>query len=73
MTPASVTVYAERCAASGTCQKIAPQVFSADANGWVVLLDANPAPEDLDAVLEAQDACPLSVIEVYDGNGEPLE
>jgi ferredoxin len=51
---------------------VAPEVFGADGRGWVVLLDPHPAAERLDQVLDAQDACPLAVIEVVDENGDPL-
>jgi len=66
-----VVVHAEFCAGSGACRRAAPTVFGSDGNGWVTLLDEHPTGK-LDEVLDAQQSCPLGVIEVVDDGGEPL-
>jgi ferredoxin len=63
----SVSVRAEQCAASGGCRAAAPEVFGQTSEGWVVLLDAHPPAGLTDDVLDAQDACPMGVIEVTHG------
>ncbi len=67
-----LVVHQDQCAASGACRRSAPDVFGSDDRGWVVLLDDRPGPDRLPAVLEAQQACPLAAIEVFDAQGEPL-
>lgn len=49
---------------SGRCRAIAPEVFGADAEGWVALKDPNPDERWLDAVAEAAQACPTGSIEI---------
>lgn len=68
-----VVVAAEHCAASGMCQRTAPDVFGADAQGFVVLHEVNPPTSRMTDVLEARDGCPLGVIDVLDENGDPLD
>jgi ferredoxin len=67
-----VTVRAEQCAGNGGCRASAPTVFGRDESGWVVLLDPSPSVEQVDEVLEAQAACPLALIDVYDEEGTAL-
>jgi ferredoxin len=59
-----VTVYPERCMASGHCRAGAPDVFGTDGGGWVRLLEPRPTADRLDGVIDAADSCPLAAIEV---------
>lgn len=59
-----VTVHSERCMAMGRCRTTAPDVFAADENGWVRLLQPRPAADRLDDVLLAADSCPVAAIDV---------
>lgn len=58
-----VTIYAERCMASGACVLACPEVFAQDENGIVVLLDPEPGSGLAAAVEDAVAACPAEVIE----------
>ncbi|MDY6809849.1 MAG: ferredoxin [Actinomycetota bacterium] len=62
----------EYCAGSGGCKAVAPQLFDLDENGWVKVLQPEPSVSELDAALEAHDACPLGLIDAVDGDGESL-
>jgi len=70
-TGAHIVVHSDFCAGSGACRRAAPTVFGSDQNGFVTLLDEHPTGK-LDEVLDAQESCPLGVIEVVDDDGEPL-
>jgi ferredoxin len=52
----------DRCIASGMCLLAAPEIFDQDDDGYVVVLEAEPAPEHHDAVRTAEHQCPMSVI-----------
>jgi ferredoxin len=66
-----IVVHADRCAASGGCRQVAPEVFGSEPGGWVRLLDESP-DRPLDDVLDAHDACPLNAIDVLDDAGRSL-
>lgn len=68
----TVTVRNQQCAASGGCRAAAPTVFGQDAEGWVRLLDEHPSTDLTDHVINAYEACPMAVIEVYDEQGASL-
>ncbi|WP_396892695.1 ferredoxin [[Mycobacterium] wendilense] len=67
-----LTARSEHCAGSGGCVAAAPHLFELDAGGWVKVLDGNPPHGDLDAALDAHDACPLGLIEVLNEQGHSL-
>ena len=60
-----VRVDETRCCGAGSCVLIAPEVFDQrDEDGIVVLLDASPGDDQLDAVREAASICPALAIEL---------
>ena len=64
-TPFHVVVERHRCASSGNCADIAPEVFTQDdATGLVELLDADPALDRHAAVRRAELVCPAQAIAV---------
>lgn len=55
----------ERCVAGGQCVMAASDVFDQrDDDGVVVLLEANPPADRLDAVRRAELVCPAAAIRV---------
>jgi ferredoxin len=58
-----VSVDAERCVCSGHCVDFAPQVFRQREDG-VSQVIGQPSPEQVAAVREAWDACPVMAIEI---------
>jgi ferredoxin len=50
------------CIGSGMCTGIAPNVFDLDERGTLVALTTEIAPEDVDAVLDTIDCCPVEAI-----------
>ncbi|WP_328315688.1 ferredoxin [Streptomyces sp. NBC_00388] len=55
----------DKCCGAGQCVLAAPDVFDQrDDDGVVVLLDADPSADRLDAVREAAAVCPAAAIEV---------
>jgi ferredoxin len=67
----TVVVHPDWCMGNGSCRRIAPEVFGADDEGWVRLLDAHPVNRTSE-VLEAREACPQAAIEALDASGQPL-
>jgi len=59
-----VAIDRRRCLSSGYCVMEAPAVFTQDEEGLVVLLDANPPPDQHAAARTAEIACPAAVITV---------
>jgi ferredoxin len=54
-----------RCASSGNCADIAPDVFSQDdETGVVVVLDETPGEEQHDRVRQAEMLCPAQAITI---------
>lgn len=60
-----VTVDASRCACTGTCTLVAPEVFEIQGITLVVLQD-EPAESQRAAVLDAAEQCPTEAIHVVD-------
>jgi len=62
-----ITVNQDACASSGNCVLNAPQVFDQrEDDGVVVLLTADPAPEQAEGVRRAAAACPALAILIED-------
>jgi len=60
-----VEVDTRRCASSGNCADVAPEVFTQDdETGVVVLLEAHPAPESTADVEQAESLCPARAIQL---------
>ena len=57
-----VNIDRDKCIGSGACVIACPEVFNRDDDGLVVVLDPSPRQELHDAVQEATDASPASVI-----------
>jgi ferredoxin len=58
-----VSVERSRCIAGGHCVLQAPDVFDQDdQDGQVVLLNADPGPEQQEAVRAAAELCPAAAI-----------
>lgn len=57
-----VKVQTHKCIGAGACVHAAPKVFDQDDQGIVIVLHRHPAPEHVDSVREAIDACPAAVI-----------
>ncbi|MFQ6396191.1 ferredoxin [Nocardia sp. KC 131] len=55
----------EKCVACGQCVAAAPEVFDQrDEDGIVILLEANPPPEQVADVRDAAAVCPALVITI---------
>jgi len=60
-----ITVHEDKCCGAGSCVMAAPDVFDQrDEDGIVVLLQASPGEDQLDAVREAASICPALAIEL---------
>ena len=51
-----------RCAATGICESLAPDVFEVGDDGWLVVLEVEPAEDRRTAVVEACAACPTGAL-----------
>jgi ferredoxin len=56
-----VAVEAATCIGAGQCALYAPEVFDV-RDGVAHVLDATPAPQLHEAVLDAADACPVQAV-----------
>nr|WP_119612235.1 ferredoxin [Streptomyces acidiscabies] len=61
-----VELEADKCVASGQCVLAAMDVFDQDDDGIAVLLEAEPAADQLDAVREAVAVCPAGAIRLVE-------
>ncbi|MEV5894326.1 ferredoxin [Nonomuraea fuscirosea] len=60
-----VTVDEDKCCGAGQCVLLAPEVFDQrEEDGIVLLLDAEPGPDQHALVREAAAVCPAAAIEV---------
>lgn len=58
-----VTIDEAKCCGAGQCAMLAPEIFDQrDSDGVVVLLNPDPAPEQVQAVTEAARLCPAAAI-----------
>ena len=63
-----ITIHPDKCIGAGQCVGAAPDVFSQnDDDGVVILLNASPSAERIEAVRSAARLCPTSAIEVAEG------
>lgn len=59
-----VTVDFDACASTGTCTRIAPEIFEIRDDGFLYVLQEEP-PEDLrERAEEAADMCPTGAISI---------
>ncbi len=61
-----VSVDFDLCASTGSCMQICPEVFEVRRDGYLYLLQEDPAEELRDKVTQAADMCPTAAITVTD-------
>jgi ferredoxin len=61
-----VTVDFDVCASTGTCMQVCPEVFEVRSDGYLYILQEEPAEELREKVLRAEDMCPTAAINVTD-------
>ena len=59
-----VVVNFDRCISSGSCARAAPEVFELRDDGFLYVLQDEPAEELRPAVEEAADLCPTAAITI---------
>ncbi|MCH1867686.1 ferredoxin [Nocardioides sp. CFH 31398] len=52
----------DRCASTGMCESVAPDVFSIGDDGWLHVLDESPDESRRAEIAEACDACPTGAL-----------
>ena len=52
------------CASTGSCMQICPEVFEVRSDGYLYILQENPAEELRPKVDEAADLCPTGAITI---------
>ncbi|SNQ46890.1 Ferredoxin-2 [Frankia canadensis] len=57
-----VNVDFDRCASSGTCVRLAPDIFEIRDDGYLYLLNGEPDDSRRDDLQEAVDSCPTEAI-----------
>ncbi|WP_261555840.1 ferredoxin [Frankia tisae] len=62
-----VTVDFDRCASSGACVQLVPDVFEIRDDGYLYLLIEEPDDARRDDLQEAADSCPTDAISISDG------
>lgn len=62
VTAVKVTVIADKCIGSGSCEMLAPEVFEVRDDGLAHVLTAEPGPELDGLVAQAAAACPTRAI-----------
>jgi ferredoxin len=62
-----VEVDRERCAGTGGCEALAPQVFEIREDGALVVLTPEPEEADLPDVRNAVAACPTRALSLVEG------
>jgi ferredoxin len=60
-----VTVDRDLCEANAVCCGLAPAVFELDADENLVILQPNPAPDQLEIVKKAVERCPRNALELH--------
>ncbi len=61
-----VVVDFDRCIASGSCTRAAPEVFELGDDGFLYVLQEEPGEELRAEVEEAADLCPTAAIRIED-------
>ena len=62
-----IAIHPDKCIAAGHCVSAASDVFDQNEDdGIVVLLNANPSADQLEAVKTAARLCPTSAIEIIE-------
>lgn len=59
-----VVVDHDVCASTGSCMQICPEVFEVRNDGYLYVLQENPAAELHDKVREAAEMCPTGAISI---------
>jgi ferredoxin len=62
-----VEVDRDRCASTGGCEALAPQVFEIGDDGALVVLGPEPDEADLPDVRNAVAACPTRALSLVEG------
>jgi ferredoxin len=57
-----VSVNFDVCASTGACMQVAPEVFEVRSDGYLYILQEEPAEELRDKVQTAVDMCPTAAI-----------
>ena len=57
-----ITVNFDFCASTGACAQIAPEVFELRSDGYLYVLQEEPAAELHDRVRQAAELCPTAAI-----------
>ena len=61
-----VTVDYDMCASTGSCMQLCPEVFEVRSDGYLYVLQEEPAAELHDKVHLAADMCPTAAISIAD-------
>jgi len=61
-----IEVDRERCVGSGTCEMLAPDLFEVGDDGIVAVLRPEPDGADVDAAVDAVQACPTQALSLVD-------
>ncbi|WP_406630735.1 ferredoxin [Amycolatopsis sp. WGS_07] len=67
----AVEIDREICNGYGNCVLAAPDVFDLDDEDYAVVRPGRPTPEDVTAVAEAVDDCPMRAIRLRRDPGDP--
>ncbi|CAO5169338.1 Ferredoxin [Frankia sp. AiPs1] len=59
-----VNVDFDRCASSGTCVRLVPDIFEIRDDGYLYLLNEEPDESRLDDLQEAVECCPTEAISI---------
>ena len=54
------------CASTGACAQVAPEVFEVRSDGYLYILQEEPAADLHDKVRQAADLCPTAAITLED-------
>lgn len=61
-----VSVDYDVCASTGSCMQVCPEVFEVRSDGYLYVLQEEPAEELREKVQQAADLCPTAAITVSD-------
>ena len=59
-----VVVDFDLCASTGSCMQVCPEVFEVRSDGYLYILQEEPAAELADKVNEAAELCPTGAISI---------